>query len=144
MDIFDDPTRNVHSEVARDVFGRPVEKDSLEYTLAKSMVHASNYRMGPGRFASETGLPFGEAQKLLAKFHARFPEIQQWHAEVRQQLITKGTLTTCFGRKRVFYEALGALVVRNKPLTQMQGCEPGVFHRNSIIRRGSHNESFSS
>jgi len=114
VEIFSDHKRNVHSEVARDVFGREVEKDSLEYTLAKSMVHASNYRMGAGRFASETGLKFDEAQKLLAKFHARFPEIQRWHAEVRQRLITKGMLTTCFGRRRIFYEALGALVVRGK------------------------------
>jgi DNA polymerase-1 len=114
IDIFLDPRRNIHSEIAALVFGHEVEKDSLEYTLAKSMVHASNYRMGAGRFAAETGLSYAKAAKLLEAFHARFPEIRKWHDSIRKRVVETGRLVTPTGRNRTFYDALGAIVARGK------------------------------
>jgi hypothetical protein len=114
IDLFNDPKRHVHSENALVVFGRPVEKDSPEYVLAKAVVHASNYREGPYRFSTQAGIPASKAKQLLAAYHAKRPEIHKWHDWVWQEIKTKGKLTTTFGDERVFYEAISCFSLTGK------------------------------
>lgn len=118
IDLFNDPTRHVHQENALVVFGRPVEKDSPEYTLAKAVVHASNYREGPYKFSVQAGLPVRVVRELLTRYHAKRPEIHQWHDWVWEQVKTKGLLTTPLGDARVFYEAISAFSLTGKMTDQ--------------------------
>ena len=77
IDLFNDPTRHVHSENAIAIFGHTVEKDSPDYTLAKSIVHASHYGEGPHRLSVQTGIPIKRTKQLLEAYHAKRPEIRQ-------------------------------------------------------------------
>jgi hypothetical protein len=106
IECFNNSTRSVHLENALAVFGHAIEKDTPEYTLAKAVVHGSNYREGPKILSVSTGLPIRETKILLANYHRKRPEIHQWHDEVWQTIKRTGKLTTCLGDERVFYEAI--------------------------------------
>lgn len=114
IDLFNDPTRDVHKENAARIFNKRVEEVSPEERyLAKRIVHACNYGMAEKRFAEVinedahiTGVTVTdyEARMLVEKFFAIYPEIREifWR-EVENELRKTRTLTTPFGRKRVFY-----------------------------------------
>lgn len=104
---FNDPARSVHLENALAVFGRAIEKDTPEYTLAKAVVHASNYREGPKRFSVQAGLPVSVTRRLLANYHSKRPEIKIWHDVVWNTIKSYGMLRTPLGDERIFYEAIG-------------------------------------
>lgn len=112
--LFNDPKRHIHTENAIVVFGHAVEKDGPEYTLAKAVVHASNYGEGPFRFSTQAGIPVSFARKLLTNYHSKRPEIRIWHDWVWQEIKTKGRLVTPLGDERVFFEAIGAFSMTGK------------------------------
>lgn len=118
IDLFNDHTRHVHHENALVVFGHAVEKDSPEYTLAKAVVHASHYREGPYKFSVQTGIPVKQTKELLARYHAKRPEIHQWHKKVWDTIKTTGRLETCFGDRRMFYEAISCFSLTGKMTDQ--------------------------
>lgn len=118
IECFNDPTRSVHLENAIATFGHAVEKDTPEYTLAKAVVHASNYREGAYTFSSQSGLPVKITKKLLENYHAARPEIKIWHDWVWNQIKTIGELHTPLGDARIFYEALSAFSLTGKMTDQ--------------------------
>lgn len=112
--IFNDPTRSVHLENALAVFGHTVEKDTPEYTLAKAVVHASNYREGAKVFSTQSGLPISTTRRLLANYHRTRPELHIWHTQVWERIKTRGALTTPLGDTRTFYEAIGQFAITGR------------------------------
>lgn len=118
IDLFNNPKRHVHLENAIATFGHAVEKDTPEYTLAKAVVHACNYREGPGRFSSQTGLPVAEVRRLLANYHKARPEVRQWHTRVWNEIKSTGKLTTPLLDERLFYEAIGCFSLTGKMTDQ--------------------------
>ena len=112
INLFSDPKRNVHLENAARLWpGVKVTKDTLEYTLAKSMLHAANFGMEAARLAQEIGLSLAVAEAKLEGYHRLYPEVRLWHAKVREEVVHTGRLTNPFGRVRTFYEALGAIAL---------------------------------
>lgn len=115
IQLFEDPTRDVHTENAARIFDKPVSDVShdVERYLAKRIVHACNYGMGARRFtqvinedADITGvrLSIGDAQRLIDRYFMMFPEIRSiFWKEVEDELKHSRTLTTPFGRKRQFF-----------------------------------------
>lgn len=121
IDLFEDPDRDVHTENAARIFGHTVairEKlggpvTEVQRYLAKKVVHASNYGMGPARLVEvvnkETAVTkirmvLAGAKSLMDKYFMLYPEIQQnfWRG-VEQDLRHTRTLNTTFGRKRMFF-----------------------------------------
>lgn len=111
IECFNDPTRSVHLENAVAVLGRSVEKDTPEYTMAKSIVHGSNFREGPKVLSSQCGQPIPLCKKLLANYHRKRPEIHVWHDDTWNTIKTKGQLTNFFGDSRTFYEAISTFSI---------------------------------
>lgn len=109
IELFNDPARNVHHENALRIFNHKVEKDSPEYVHAKGVVYAATYKVGPNKFAQQTGLPRRDARLLLERYHGIYPEIRRWHQEIKEEIIRCGRLTSPLGRSRVFYDALACL-----------------------------------
>lgn len=70
--------------------------------LAKRVVHASNYGMGPVTFAKQAGIPLYEARRLLNAYFATYPGIKLWQMQVVSKLNRSRQLSTPFGRKRLF------------------------------------------
>jgi DNA polymerase I-like protein with 3'-5' exonuclease and polymerase domains len=81
----------------------------MEYDLGKRTVHGSNYGMNAYRFVEVAkkygGLTLTEkyAEWLLGRYHSIFLNIKgRYHKKIQDALKTTRTLTTCWGRKRVF------------------------------------------
>lgn len=114
IELFEDPSRDVHTENASRIFNKPLDEITPEERYqAKRVVHASNYGMGPDRLvqlvnedAETTGvrLDHGQAKDLIDRYFMLYPEIREifWRG-VEQELRASRTLNTPFGRKRAFY-----------------------------------------
>jgi DNA polymerase I-like protein with 3'-5' exonuclease and polymerase domains len=105
--------RDVHKWTAAGIFKKPeAEVTPEERQLGKTARHALNYGMQWSTFmrnvnaaADRTGVAINAAQakQICAGYAALHPKLAQWHDEVLAKLVTKGTLETCFGRRRTFY-----------------------------------------
>jgi len=121
VELFEDPTRDVHTENAARIFGHSVavrQKNGGSVTeteryLAKKTVHACNYGMAAPRLvevvnedSATTGvrITLQQARQLIDKYFMLYPEIQQnfWR-EVESELKHTRILNTPFGRKRMFF-----------------------------------------
>lgn len=99
--------RKIHRKVGADVFR--VREDALtdsQYRVAKSLVHASNYGMGPNTFAKKTGVSVSDAKRLQNAYFAAYPGIKLWHLRIKSELQRSRQLSTPMGRKRLFLETL--------------------------------------
>lgn len=103
-----------------------------ERYLAKRVVHASNYGMGPRKFAQIAGITEREARALLDRYFQAFPRIQSWHREVERQVRQGRTLVNPFGRKRVFMERIGPELFREAYAYVPQSTVADQLHRASL------------
>lgn len=114
IELFEDSTRDVHTENASRIFRIPLDAVTFENRyLAKRVVHASNYGMGPDRLvqlvaedAEITGVRIDhkQAQELIDKYFMLYPEIKTiFWKEVEDELRHSRCLNTPFGRKREFF-----------------------------------------
>jgi len=95
---------DIHSRNACNVFGVTLDKVSkAQRQIAKSLVHGANYGIGHKRFAVLIGQTEGRARELLNQYHSLYPCLQLWHRRVRAQVGSSRTMTTPFGRKRMFF-----------------------------------------
>lgn len=113
LDLFADPTRDIHKETASRIFGVPLEEvtDAMRY-LGKRVRHAVNYGMDAARFvevvnedAKETGISitYELAKKVIEGFWMLHPNHKSvYWAGVERELRYSRTLTTPFNRKRIF------------------------------------------
>lgn len=95
---------DIHRKNAANIYGCKEEEVTNEQrNLAKRVVHASNYGMGPRTFAQTAGIPEAEATKLLNRYFATYPRIRLWHMQIKSQLDKTRVLTTPLGRRRIFF-----------------------------------------
>lgn len=114
IELFEDPTRDIHKENAARIFGKPVgDVTDVERYLAKRVVHACNYGMEADRLvqvvnedADVTGIRIDrkQAADLIYRYFLLYPEIRETYwKEVKNELTHSRTLISAFGRKRTFY-----------------------------------------
>lgn len=114
IELFEDPTRDIHRENAARIFGKPIgDVTEEERYLAKRVVHASNYGMEADRLvqvvnedAAETGIRIDRriASDLITKYFMLYPEIREvFWKEVENELRYSRTLVSPFGMRRTFY-----------------------------------------
>lgn len=114
IELFDDPSRDVHTENAARIFSIPLSAVTPDQRyLAKRVVHASNYGMGPDRLvqvvnedAMATGVRIDRntASRLIERYFLLYPEIREvFWKDVERELRYSRTLNTPFGRKRQFF-----------------------------------------
>lgn len=95
---------DIHRKNAANIFGISEGAVSDEQRqLAKRVVHASNYGMGPITFSKTAGISAAEAKRLLNQYFATYPGIANWHHEIKAQLQKRRYLITPLGRKRIFF-----------------------------------------
>ncbi|CAB4165438.1 PolA DNA polymerase I - 3'-5' exonuclease and polymerase domains [uncultured Caudovirales phage] len=114
MDLFNDPTRDIHKETASRIFSvdLSIVTDAQRY-LGKKVRHAVNYGMEASRFvevvnddAETTGLYIDQkmAQKVIDGFFMLHPNHKPvYWGNVEKALKYTRTLNTPFGRKRTFF-----------------------------------------
>lgn len=119
VELFERGDIDVHWENAKRIFGlhgglihdhTNSEHYRMRY-LAKRIIHASNYGMSWYKFRqlllAEAGIdmPKPEVEALLATYHQLYPNIEGvFHGGVIKQLRQNRTLTTPYGRVRVFHD----------------------------------------
>lgn len=102
VDVFESGG-DIHRKNASNIFHKGEEEVTKEErTLAKRIIHASNYGMGPLTFARIVGITTAEAKRLLNLYFATYPGIRLWHMSIQAQLKRTRELVTPFGRKRQF------------------------------------------
>lgn len=95
---------DIHRRNAANIYGiKEEEVNSEQRDLAKRVVHASNYGMGPRTFARTAGIPESEAKRLLNQYFAQYPRLKRWHLQVASDLKKFRRLTTPLGRTRIFF-----------------------------------------
>ena len=121
IDLFTRGGFDIHRENAGYLFhyGDSREVTAAERTIAKKLVHAANYGMGPVGFQealrkdAKMDLTRADAGRLLALYHARFPKIKQWHREVERTLGKTRQLRTPLGWTRRFFGRWNDELLRN-------------------------------
>ena len=104
---------DIHRRNAAAIFKVPEAAVTIpQRSLAKKIVHASNYGMGIQKFARETGLPIAEAKRLREQYFATYPGIKRWHLSTEDTLLRTRILTTPYGRMRQFFGPWGDDLVR--------------------------------
>lgn len=85
------------------------------YFIAKMICHASNYDMKAPTFQLNVlqksdgaiALSIKECNEFLGLYHMLFPEIREWHCDIRRQLAKTRKLYNLFGEPRKFFEQTG-------------------------------------
>lgn len=111
LSVFSSPIK-IHKVVGGAIFQKKPEdilSDSLEYDIAKRIVHAFNYMMGFKKLAITANVSLEFSQLTYNQYGAQVPEIGEWHNEIKRTAIDKGVLVTPMGRVRQCYKAAGAL-----------------------------------
>lgn len=109
VELFSDPTRDVHSENAALIFGGRAEDypGTEERQVAKKTTHAANYDISYKSYSLDLGIPEKEGKRILDTYHSLYPGIRQWHRATIEKLRKDRTLITPFGRKRYFFGRWG-------------------------------------
>ena len=123
IELFLDPTRDVHRENAARIFNKAVALvTDVERYLAKRVIHASNYGMGSDKLvlvvnedAETTGVRINQqkADELIRSYFMIYPEIRSvYWREVEHEVKYSRTLTTPMGRKRTFFGRMDDKLIR--------------------------------
>lgn len=106
MDMFEDPTVDLHTENAKTIFGSCPTKDHPNRKKAKAGVHAVNYNVYPNTLAVALGCTVLEAEFFIKRWFAAHPAIKDWHARVHHQMMNEKRIANRFGFGKNFFGSL--------------------------------------
>ncbi len=112
-ELYKDPDFDIHSWAAAPIFKRfENEVTSYERSVGKLANHSGNYCSGPGVLVKKAltdgieGIDYNEAKRILAIRHKAIPGLKGWWADVERRLRKTRIITTCLGRRRIFFGRL--------------------------------------
>jgi uracil-DNA glycosylase family 4 len=96
--------KSIHIQNAYNLYGEWITKEDPRYKIAKSLIHGSNYGLGPWVFAYMSGLSFREAKEKQQLYFSTYPGIRGFfHKYVETEIRERGMLYNPFGRRQVFF-----------------------------------------
>lgn len=110
---------DVHTFNASKIFNTPMEKVTKGMrNMGKKVVHARNYKMGPGTFSDNLAKTFifysmSKCRQLLEAYSARFPGLDRWQRQIEQTVKTTRVLHNMFGRPKRFLGLMNDALIRN-------------------------------
>lgn len=142
IECLEDPTRDIHSEVAAQIFECPIEQvlsekaagDDSKRQLGKKSGHGANYGMAATTFMNsclkELDLVITKdfAAKTLEAYHVLFPQIRPWHQSLRTEVYNTRKLTNPLGRVRYFYGRMDDSTYREAYAYRPQSTVPDVVN----------------
>lgn len=104
---------DIHRRNAAAMYQKPESEISFdERQLAKRAVHGLNYGMGVATFAKNCKISVAEARRVRNLYFSLFPGIEMWQRKVAFELRRSRTMTTPFGRKRIFLGAYSESLIK--------------------------------
>ena len=92
--------QDVHRATAAEVFGVPQDQvDANQRRAAKVINFGLMYGMSAFGLARALGISRGDAQDYIARYFARYPGVQTFMEEIREQARRDGYVETLFGRR---------------------------------------------
>lgn len=105
------PGANLHLENAKAIFANErLTKNSREYTMAKSGVHATNYGVGERTLAITLGITVREAGDFIKRWLSAHPGIADWHRRVEDSLTRTRRVSNAFGYQRYYFDRVDGLL----------------------------------
>lgn len=101
--IFRDPTRDLHIENAKAIFGGCTGKSDPRRQLAKTGVHAANYFVTASVLAGHLGITVHEADNFLSRWYGAHPAITEWHKRIRLEVSSRRYVENAFGYRCYFF-----------------------------------------
>jgi DNA polymerase-1 len=93
---------DIHKRTAREIFG--LMDDAFvspeQRRAGKTINFGVIYGMGAFRLAKELEISVPVAQRYIDSYFERYPKVKQYYATLEHDVVTKGHVTTFFGRKR--------------------------------------------
>jgi DNA polymerase-1 len=95
--------QDIHATTAAAVYSIPIGEVTFnQRRFAKAVNFGLVYGMGAFRLARDSELTLAEAENYIKEYFARFPGIQRYLDETKQQAKTDGYVETLLGRRRYF------------------------------------------
>jgi len=118
--LYKDPNFDVHTWAAAPIFNcSEDEVTKYQRDVGKLSNHSGNYGAGPRVLVDKAlkqglkGIDYRFSKHILEKRHEQLPGLKKWWKEVEKQLNQTRTLTTCFGRRRIFFGRLDEATFRD-------------------------------
>lgn len=107
IEIFLDPSRDLHSENCEVIFGKPPRnKEDINRYYAKQGVHLTNYGGNSRVLAMALGITVHEADHFQSRWFQVHPNIKKWHNQVLHQLVTRRYVENIFGYRRFYFDRI--------------------------------------
>lgn len=116
MQMFLDPSVDLHTENAKAIFGPNVTKDSVLHGklthryAAKKGVHATNYLVTAPTLAAHLGITVHDADKFIKRWLGAHPKIGRWHQRIIRELQTRRYIENAFGYRRYYFDRIESII----------------------------------
>ncbi len=97
---------DVHTRTAQELLGitDPAQVTAEQRRIGKTINFGVIYGMGPFRLAKELEIPVNIATRYIDDYFARYPGVQAFFKKVEEEAMSRGVVSTLFGRKRILSE----------------------------------------
>ena len=99
--VLSDPERDVHSEMAENIFGRHWTKE--DRAVAKNTVFGTLYGQTPAGLAGRLGVRPDQAADYQNEFLSTMPQVAKWFKELESDVKKTKRVKSVFGHQRRFW-----------------------------------------
>ncbi len=139
-ELYQNENFDIHRWAAAPIFNcSEDEVTKYQRSIGKLSNHSGNYGAGPRVLVDKAlkdgikGIDYRFAKHILEKRHEQLPGLRKWWESVEKQLHKTRTLTTCFGRRRLFFGRLDESTFRDAYSYEPQSTVGDVC--NTIFRK---------
>jgi uracil-DNA glycosylase family 4 len=128
LEKFRDPKFDVHRFNASVIYRKPeseITKDQRQ--KSKGVVHATNFRGGPGVAVKQAKVTWQEAKVAIDTYLAAKPRLREWWASLEAEVSTARRLVSPMGRLRIFLGRVDHKLFRDATAHLPQATEAEVI-----------------
>ena len=110
MELFSDPTRDLHNENCEAIYGHCTGKRDPNRQLSKTGVHLTNYGGTPPVLAAALGITRHEAENFQRRWFSIHPAIADWHKRILSELQSRRYVENKFGYRRYYFDRIESVL----------------------------------
>lgn len=107
--------KDIHRSTAAEIFGVPLDEVTSEQRRsAKAINFGLIYGMSDFGLSNQLGISRADAKKYMELYFQRYPAVQQFMLDIREQAAAKGYVETLFGRRLYLPDIQSSNAIRRK------------------------------